>query len=350
MFQQELLQALRHRRFDHALDLGGHEFVLGLRGEFRIRQLDRQDGGQALAGIIASGGDFFLFGGEFLLDISVERARQGGAITRQVRAAVLLRNVVGVAEHAFLIGIVPLHGDFHLGVAVARLKPEHGVVDRRLAAVQMGDEGLQAAFVLENLRFLVALVIELDAQARIEEGQFAQALGESFINEGDVGENLRARLEAQGGAAFIGVADGGERRLRLAQTVFLTMDFAVAPDGEFQKLRQGVDHRHADAMQTAGDLVGAVVEFAAGMQHGHDDFGCRAALLGVNIHGNTAAVVGDGDGFVGMDGDDHTVAMTRQGLIDGVVHHFEHHVVQAAAIIGVTDVHARPLAYRVEAL
>ena len=40
----------------------------------------------------------------------------------------------------------------------------------------------------------------------------------------------------------------------------------------------------------------------------------------------------------------------RQRLVDGVVDHLVDHVVQAGAVIGVADVHARPLAHRVQAL
>ncbi len=36
-------------------------------------------------------------------------------------------------------------------------------------------------------------------------------------------------------------------------------------------------------------------------------------------------------------------AVPRQGLVDGVVHHLEHHVVQAGAIVGIADVHAGSL-------
>ena len=50
-----------------------------------------------------------------------------------------------------------------------------------------------------------------------------------------------------------------------------------------------------------------------------------------------------------MDNDPDAVAVAGQGLVDGVVDDFEHHVVQAAAVIGVADVHARPFAYGIEA-
>src|ERR1700723_791772 len=96
-------------------------------------------------------------------------------------------------------------------------------------------------------------------------------------------------------------------------------------------------------MQTAGYLVGGVIEFTAGMQHGHDDLGGGASFLGVDIDGDTPAVVEHGDGLVGVDGDDNPVAMAGQRLIDGVIHNLENHVMKPTAVIGVPDVHAGPL-------
>jgi hypothetical protein len=74
-----------------------------------------------------------------------------------------------------------------------------------------------------------------------------------------------------------------------AGVVFL----AVAPDAQLEPVGQRVDHRDADAVQAAGDLVGVLVELPAGVQLGHDDLGRRDALLLVDAHGDAAAVVGD---------------------------------------------------------
>ncbi|MDT4858069.1 hypothetical protein FQZ97_925200 [compost metagenome] len=50
-----------------------------------------------------------------------------------------------------------------------------------------------------------------------------------------------------------------------------------------------------------------------------------------------------------MDGHHDIVAVAGQGFVDGVVHHLEHQVVQAGAVGRVADVHARALAYRLQA-
>jgi hypothetical protein len=119
---------------------------------------------------------------------------------------------------------------------------------------------------------------------------------------------------------------------------------SVARDRERQGAGQGIDHRDADAVQSARDLVRVVIELSARVQHGHDDLGRGAVLLPVNVGRNAAAVVRDGHRFVGMDRDDDAVAVAGEGFVDRVVDDLENHVVKASAVIGVADVHAGPLA------
>jgi hypothetical protein len=66
---------------------------------------------------------------------------------------------------------------------------------------------------------------------------------------------------------------------------------AVAANLQIQPRGQGVDHRNADTVQSPGNLVGTVVELAAGMQDGHHHLGGGFFLGGVHANGNTAAVV-----------------------------------------------------------
>ena len=47
---------------------------------------------------------------------------------------------------------------------------------------------------------------------------------------------------------------------------------------------------------------------------------------------------------------DNFLAVTRQRLVDGVVDDLENHVVEASAVIGITDVHAGPFSDRFETL
>ena len=267
-----------------------------------------------------------------------------------MRAAVLLRNVVGEAEHRFLVRIGPLQGDVDHDAILLADGGDDLAVQRRLQLRQMLHEAGDAAFVLEQVALaFAALIDQLDAYAGIEEAQLAQALGQDVVMEFDVGEDFGAGQEAQRGAALVGIGRLLQRVLRFAERVFLLEVAAVAPDIEPERGRQRVHHRHTDAVQAAGDLVAVVVEFAAGVQHGQDHFGRGNAFFLVDVDRNAAAVVGHRTRAVVVQGDGDGVAMAGQGFVDGVIDYLEHHVVQAGAVMDVADVHAGPLAHGFQA-
>src|SRR5690606_10877185 len=164
----------------------------------------------------------------------------------------------------------------------------------------------------------------------------------------DVREGFRRGNKVNLGTGGIGFTDFAKGRIGHAVGVALLVDLAIPADGEGQRGRQGVDHRHTYAVQTAGDLVGVVVELTTGVQHSHDDLGGRNTFLFMNIDRNTATVVLYGNGFVGVDDDADFRTVTSQSLIDGVIHQLKDHVMQAGAIVGITDVHTGPFAHRVE--
>ena len=144
-------------------------------------------------------------------------------------------------------------------------------------------------------------------------------------------------------------ADHGERRHRVAVTELDEVLLAVAPDGELEPSRQRIDHGDADAVQAAGYLVGVLVEFPAGVELRHDDLGGRHALA-VHLGGDAAAVVAHRAGAVGIERDYDFLGEAGQRLVDGVVDDFVDHVVQAGTVVGVADIHARPLAHGIETL
>ncbi len=129
---------------------------------------------------------------------------------------------------------------------------------------------------------------------------------------------------------------------------------AATPDRQPQPFGQCIDARHADAVQPARHLVAVLVELAAGVQLGQRDLGGRALRLVLVVEfdagWNAAAVVDDRDRVVGVDRDDDVVAMPGKRLVDRVVDHLEHHVVQPGAVVRIADVHARTLAHRLQSL
>ena len=121
------------------------------------------------------------------------------------------------------------------------------------------------------------------------------------------------------------------------------VDLDVHPGGE------RVHHGDADAVQTAGDRVRLAVELAARVQHGQRDLDTRLLELRVQVDREATAVVGDPDAAVGEQHHVDRVAVAGERLVDRVVDDLPDEVVQAA-LAGRADVHAGPLADRLQAL
>src|SRR5262245_3963308 len=72
-------------------------------------------------------------------------------------------------------------------------------------------------------------------------------------------------------------------------------------------------------MQTAGDFIRSLVEFATGMQFGKHDLGSGNTFRRMNIDRDPATVVAYSDAVVDMDRDIDLIAMTDQRFVNGVV-------------------------------
>ena len=141
--------------------------------------------------------------------------------------------------------------------------------------------------------------------------------------------------------ACVALADGVhdiERGDRFAAREALPVQGAVLLHLDHQPLRQGVDHRHADAVQAAGVVVVLAVELAAGVQPRQGQLDPGQLVLGVHVHGQAATVVDHLDGAVGVEGDVDVAAEPGENLVDAVVEHLLEQVVGPRGV----RVHARP--------
>ena len=258
-----------------------------------------------------------------------------------MRAAFVRVDVVGEGVDRLGVAVVPLQRDFGVDAVVLAAHVDRLLVDRRLVLVQMGDERDDAAFVVELVVLPIALVVERDQDAAVQERELAQALRQRVEAEDRGLEDLCVGLEGDLGAAPLGRAGHIERRRRDAALVRLLVDLAVAPDLEIERLRQRVDHRDADAVQAARHLVAVVVELAAGVQHRQHDFGGRLAA-GVLIDRDAAAVVDHRERSVDVDRDVDLIAEAGQRFVDRVVDDFVDEMMQPRRP-GRADVHRRPL-------
>ena len=353
MFLEPRLEHVVDHAFDHRTDLGGNKLVLGLRGELRVGHLDRKHGCQPFPAIVAGQRDLLLAGAAARLGVAGDLAGQRTTEAGQMGAAVALRNVVGEAQHGLVVAVVPPQRAFDAG-SVAFGLYDDGLRDkRRLVAVEIFDERLDAALVAHLLALLdrVAHVRERDRDAGIEEREFAQPVLQRGEIELGHGEGFFRRQKSDFGAAPVGYrADDGERCDGLAVAEFHEVLVAVAPDRELQRARKRVDHRYADAMQSAGHLVGVLVEFSAGVQLRHDDLGGGHPFALVDVGRNAAAIVAHGAGAVGIERDDDFLGKAGKRFVDGVVDDLVDHVMQARAVVGVADIHAGALAHGIEPL
>ena len=98
-------------------------------------------------------------------------------------------------------------------------------------------------------------------------------------------------------------------------------------------------------MQTAGNLVGIVVELAARVQFGHDYLNGRNSQLGMYVHGNAATVIPHRNAVVHVQDDFNLVAEAGHGFIYGVVDHFVDKMMKTMDVRA-AYIHGRPLADR----
>ena len=269
-------------------------------------------------------------------------------------AAITLRDIVGEAQRHFARAVVPPHCQFNadpflLLAQQADRRTEEGL----LALVEPFNEGDESALELkENLMCRdMAIILQRDGQARVEEGKLPKPPLQHREFVFGPGEGAAAWLEGNlGSAPLLRRADNLQRLHRLAVLEADDVFLAAAPDAHQHPFGQGVHHRGADAMEAARDLVGILVELAAGMQAGQHHLGGRNTFFFMHINGDAAAVITHGDRSVAVQR--HLDARSEAGLrlIDSVVDDLEGHMVQARAVIGIPDVHARPLADGLQAL
>ena len=152
-----------------------------------------------------------------------------------------------------------------------------------------------------------------------------------------------------GATAVAALLDLRHGRHRRPAFVLLTIAPAVSADLDGEKLGQRVHHADAYAVQTARHLVALAAELAAGVQLGQDDLQSGLAVLGHDVHRDTAPVVHNPHRRIGQDGHVDGGATASQSLVHRVVHDFVDEVVQPA-VTGGPDIHAGPLTNRLQTL
>ena len=241
---------------------------------------------------------------------------------------------------------------------VDRIAQEDRLGDYRLEPARgPGHVGPDAALEVEGRVAAAALIGQVNFHPRHQERQLPQSLGQGVEFKSDrvpvfVAEYLPVRLEADAGPGDVlvpNLASRADAVLGDPAEVLLKVIAPVARDLHFKVLGKGVYDRNPDAVQAARNLVGVGVEFAPGVQVGHDHFQGRNALVAVPVHGDAATVVGNL--AVPVRGQLHrdSAAVPGHDLVHAVVDHLVHAVVQPGQG-RVADVHGGALADRLQPL
>ena len=334
-------QEVAHRRVDDALDLAVAQLRLRLAFELRLGHSEREHGGESLAAVVTRGHQVLV--DAFLLAVGVDRARQRGAESGEVRTTLDRADVVHIGVDVFGEFGRILHGHFKFDALVMAGDVDDILVGGLAGAVEVFDERDDTAIVVERLAFAASLVLEDDLHTAIEECQFLQSSKEDVVLKRRGGKYLRIRFEGGLRAAAIAAADAADVGHRHAAFVLLLIDVPQPADLHLAPLRQAVDDGYAHAMQTARRLVGALLELAAELQHGHHALKRGEAQVLVLLNRDATAVVFDRDRTVVIDRYRDIGCVAGHDLVDRVVDDFIDQVVQPTGA-GVGDIHAGPLA------
>ena len=313
---------------------------LGLPGELRVAHLRREH----VAGVVPD-----------VLGRQLQAARQ------QVAELAELTHRFGEAEAEAVDVRAALRGRDQVDVALLEPRaavraPDHGPVDAFVLAFDLADERfvrqpfgglerlaqvLRQPFAVEPLFLLAGLLdVEADAQARAQHGLGLEHVLELRQREIGAVEIGRVRPEADRGAgvALADLADDFELGMHLPVLERDVVFLAAAAHPALEVLRQRVDHRDADAVQAARELVAGVGgELSARVQPGEDQLDAAHLLFRVDVDRHAAAVVDDLERPVLVEGHVDLAAVARQRFVDAVVDDFVREVVGPTGV----GVHAR---------
>ena len=250
-------------------------------------------------------------------------------------------DVVHEGERVLVVAVLVLQGDIDVDVVLDRVERDRLGMGGLLVPVQPLDELGQPALGVERFALaLFALVLDRDRDPLVEERELSQPVRQGGVVELENLEDLRVGLEADRRAGAARLAEHIELLHRLAADERHVVPVAVAVHDHLEPLGQGVHDRDADAVQAARHLVGVLVELAPGVEQRERHLDGRQLFGGMDVDRDSAAVIGDRDRVVGMDGDVDRVAEAGERLVDRVVHHLVDQMVQAG-LAGGSDVHAR---------
>ena len=260
-------------------------------------------------------------------------------------------DVVGEGYDRLVVVVVILQGHLHGGVVLHAPHVDHVVVDRGLVVVEPGDVLPNTALVAHGVGRFTSLppVKGADFQPGVQKRLLLHPGVDGIVAVSGNVKHFRVWLEGDHGTCLIGGPNNFHGLGDVAPGEFHLVNLPILVDLNLQPLGKGVDYAGAHAVEAAGNLIAAAAELSAGVEDGKNHLQGGQAGLGLDVHGDATAIVGDSNGVALVDGDGDLIAEAGQGLVDSVVDDLVYQVVQAR-LAGRADVHAGPLADGLQAL
>jgi len=205
--------------------------------------LDGDNRSHALAGVVAGKVGVGVLQQAGLAGIIVDHAGQRHAQTGHVGAAIHRVDGVGERIDGFIVGIGELDCHFNANI-VHFLFGIKNRVQGNAVAVEVADEGSNAAFKEERHLLVAAFIHQPDFHLPGDKRHLAETLGECFKLEIDIVlEDLGIKPEGCAGAGLAGVAFANrlDRLLGDAALVTLEIYLALAAHFHLAPFGEGID-------------------------------------------------------------------------------------------------------------
>ena len=316
------VECLAQAGLNSAYHLGVAEFGLGLALKLWLKHLYRDHGSETLAEVLGLDVDFHFLEHLAILGIFLQgrtqTAAESGEVSSTLNGIDIVDKRIDVLVERGVVGHCHLHRD----VALVGADVNHIVDKSFLAGVDVTNKLIQTGAAEELLGVRIALLVflaqvgENKFHTGIQVGEVTQASSKyAVLIDGGLGENLCVGMELHGSAVLIAtIAYHMNIACGLAVGIFLTINLAATAN-----------------LGTQIVLEGALVQ------------------LLVLVDGDTTTIVLNNDRIILGDGYTNGVAKASQCLVDRVVDHLAHEMMQTL-YTGVANVHRWALAHCLKSL
>ena len=175
-------------------------------------------------------------------------------------------------------------------------------------------------------RFIAALIGQRDFQTRIQKASSRNRVARrsnlnSVVIVKIVGSGMKV-ISVPVSFCF-DFADDVELLRGLPALECHVIDLAVARNLDLEPIGKRVDAFRADTVQTTGIFIGALAEFAAGVQIRQHQLDRRHLEFRMHVDRNAAAVVAHGNRAIHLNGDFDLRAKTGEMFVDRVIENLE---------------------------